>query len=344
MSAARQLAAVRALARAVVLACLVLGTLASSNAHAQSAVQARFFDEAARASYARADYEAALADFLELARIAPSQGTLYNVALCAVLTQRDALAYEALERYLADPSDDAGRVADARVRLAALEARVARVRVTSSEAGATLWVDRRDVGSFGVTPRTLVLPAGPHVITLTHPRMHDAQVEVVLEVGVLRESHAALTARTGRLRIALEGSSDAEILAVREGAEERAHTLAVAAASELPVGTYLVTARREGFVDVSTRVQVREGEEESRTLTLTPRPRVVGVLVVRSDVVATVRVDGVDRAQTPARIPALDVGAHRVEIVAPGRVPWTGEVEITRERVRFVSVSLVPEA
>jgi outer membrane receptor for ferrienterochelin and colicins len=316
-----------------------------SSSEARSAVQARFFDDAARAAYARGDYEAALADFFEVSRVAPSLGTLYNVAVCADLTHRDALAFEALERYLVDPTDDASRVADARRRLAALEGRVARVRVTSSEPGATIWVDRRDLGAFGVTPRTLVLSAGAHVITLTHPRAHDAQTEVVAEVGALRESHVALVARTGRLRVTLEGSTDASVRAAREDAPEGEadRAIDVGQATELPIGTYVVTARREGFLDVSARVQVREGEEASRTLTLAPRPRVVGVLVVRSDVVSTVRVDGVDRAQTPARIPALDVGVHRVEIVAPGRVPWTGDVEITRERARFVSVSLAPE-
>jgi Flp pilus assembly protein TadD len=81
------------------LAC-VLATLAlfcPEPTSAQSAVQARFLDEAARGAYARGDYEAALADFFELARIAPSQGTLYNVAICAELTHRDALAFDALE-------------------------------------------------------------------------------------------------------------------------------------------------------------------------------------------------------------------------------------------------------
>lgn len=333
------------LSLAVVLAWLSVG----ASAEAQSAVQARFFDEAARSAYARGDYEAALADFFELARVAPSEGTLYNIALCADLTHRDALAYEALERYLAGPPDDDARTADARRRLSALESRVARVAITSSEPGATIWVDRRELGSFGETPRTLVLEAGPHVITLTHPRMHDAQLEVVAENGARREAHGAMTPRTGRLRVALEGASDAEVVAVRElegssaSSPDETHVVTPGTPSELPVGSYRVTARRAGFVDVSLRVSVSEGVEVSRTLTLTARPRVVGVLVVRSDVPATVRVDGVDRAETPARIPGLDVGVHRVEVRAAGRTPWSGEVQITRDRARFVNVSLVPE-
>lgn len=330
----------RALAPTLFLATLV-AVIAPPRVLAQSAVQARFFDESARAAYARGDYEAALADFFELARVSPSQGTLYNIALSAELAHRDALAFDALERYLAGAPDDPERMADARTRMHAMAARLALLRVTSSHEGATIWVDRRELGAAGVAPDTIVLSPGAHVIALSHPGAHDAEVEVVAEVGVVHEVHLDMTPRLGRLRVALEGSASAEIVAVSDATGAR-HGCDLDAETALPIGGYHVTVSRDGYAEESFVVQVQEDALESRVVTLRALARPTGALAVRANVAALVRIDGVERAETPARVPSLEVGTHRVEITAPGHVAWSGEIEVTEGRVSYLSVSLVP--
>lgn len=332
----------RSIGRAGLWLLVALVALCPVGAQAQSAVQARFFDEAARAAYARGDYEAALADFFELARIAPSQGTLYNVAICAELTHRDALAYDALDRYLAGPPDEPTRMADARARLRAMSARLALVHVTSSHPGATIWVDRRELGAAGTAPDTLVLSPGPHLIELTHPAAHDARVEVLAEAGATREVHLEMTPRTGRLRVSVSGVAGAEIEAVSEASGAR-HPCALDAETALPIGTYRVTVRAEGRSEESFVVQVREDAVESRVATLRAVSRPTGTIVIRADVPGRVRVDGVERAETPARLASIEVGTHRVEVVAAGHRPWAADVEVEDGRVRYVNVSLVPE-
>ena len=321
---------------------VVLGALWPHHALAQGAVQARFFDEAARAAYARGDYEAALADFFELARVAPSQGTLYNIAICAELTHRDALAYDALDRYLAGPADDPVRTQDARARLRALSARVALVHVTSSQPGATIWVDRRELGAAGTAPDTLVLAPGAHVLELTHPLALDGRVEVVAEVGVTRELHVELSPRVGRLLVAAPDVAGARVDAISEVGSV-AHACAIDVETELPIGTYRVTVRAEGRRDESFVVQVREGALETRVASLGLVARPTGTLVIRTDVAARVRVDGVDRAETPARVPGVEVGMHRIEVVAAGHRPWSAEVAVEEGRVRYVNLTLVPD-
>jgi hypothetical protein len=334
----------RLVLRCVGLAWLFVALVALWPARAlgQSAVQARFFDEAARSAYARGDYEAALADFFALARIAPSQGTLYNVAICAELTHRDALAYDALDRYLAGPPDDATRMADARARLRAMSARLALVHVTSSHPGATIWVDRRELGAAGTAPDTLVLTPGLHLVELTHPAAFDARAEVVAENGVTREVHLDMVPRTGRLRVSVPGVEGAEIDALSEGSGAH-HACVVDAETALPIGTYRVTVRAPGRSEESFVAQVREDAVESRVATLRALPRPTGTIVIHADFPGRVHVDGVERAETPARLQAIEVGTHRVEVVATGRRPWSADVEVEEGRVRYVNVSLVPE-
>ncbi|MFO0713220.1 MAG: PEGA domain-containing protein [Sandaracinus sp.] len=336
----------------VSLAWIVVGWLAPmalcATACAQDAVRARFFDDAARAAYGRGDYESALADFFEVARVAPTQGTLYNIAICADLTHRDALAYESLERYLAGPAEDEARSAEARTRLAAIAARVARVEVTSQPTGATIWVDRRELGAYGVTPRTLVLSPGRHVVTLTHPRAGDASVEVEAALGAPGAVSLRLEPRVGRLRIRVEdgiAAASVELRAEGEATEPTGTPLVVEAGREttLPIGRYRGAVRAEGYADAELIVTVREASVEERTVTLVPRPRPTGTLAVRTDVDAIVRIDGVERARTPARIPRLEVGTHRVEVRSPGHLPWTADVAITEDRVRYLTVTLVSQ-
>lgn len=299
----------RALAAGLLVALATLcSVLCPGPVRAQSAVQARFFDEAARAAYARGDYEAALGDFFELARIAPSQGTLYNVALCAELTHRDALAYDALDRYLAGPPDEATRMADARARLRAMSARLALVRVTSSHPGATIWVDRRELGAAGTAPDTVVLTPGPHVLELTHPAAHDARVEVVAAAGETREVHVDLRPRIGRLRVSVPGVAAAEIDALGEASAEH-HACAADTETALPIGTYRVTVRAEGHGEETFVVQVREDVLESRVATLRQVSRPTGTIVIRADVPGP-RARRWCRARRDAGAPAGDRGGH----------------------------------
>jgi hypothetical protein len=65
------------------------------------------------------------------------------------------------------------------------------------------------------------------------------------------------------------------------------------------------------------------------------------VLVTTGDVRARVRIDGVDRAETPARVADVPVGSHEVVVSADGYLDWTGTVDVEESRTAFVSVTLV---
>jgi hypothetical protein len=54
------------------------------------------------------------------------------------------------------------------------------------------------------------------------------------------------------------------------------------------------------------------------------------------------RVDGVDRADTPVRIDDLAVGAHRVEVIAAGHAAFAAEVEIRADRAVLLEPELRP--
>lgn len=297
------------------------------------ATEARFFDELGRAAFARGRYDEALSHFLAAQEAAPSVRTLYNLAVCADAARRPAAAFAWFEEYLAGGDDDATRRADAEQRMARMRRSLALVRVTTSPAHATLYVDRRELGAWGRSPRTLVLAPGEHVIEVELEGYEPASVTVTAVVGEERSASAELRRRTGTLHV--EANVGARVIAA--GVEG-------AAGSDLsvPIGEHRVRVEAPGHEPEELSVRVREGATERRRVRLVPLPAPQGrLLVATGGVRARVTVDGTPRAETPAAL-SVSAGEHRVDIAAEGYLPWTGRVEVGAGESEYLDVTLVP--
>lgn len=304
---------------------------------ADDAAESRFFDRLGRRAFEARRWDDALEAFLRAQRAAPSVRGLYNVALCAQLAHEDTLAFTAFEELLVRPDVDDALRTDASRQRDVLARTLALVHVVSDPPGAAIYVDQRDLGSFGTTPTTLALAAGAHTIELVRADHEDARMTVEATVGVVREASVALTPQLGRLRI--DVSSSAVSIVARHGEVEI--PLTPGAVSSVPVGSYVVVATAPGREPASVEVVVTATGEERRTLTLVETPIPHGRLLVSTeDVRARVRIDGVDRAETPARV-EVPVGVHEIRVTADGWLDWSGEVTVEEGRTAFVSVTLV---
>jgi hypothetical protein len=318
---------------------IALAVVVSIGAHvrADDAAESRFFDGIARDAYAHRHYPEALEAFLRAYRAAPSSRALYNIGLCAQLAHRDAMAFAYYEEFLAATDADPGLRSDATTRHDALARTLALVRVESDPPGAEIFADQRDHGSLGHTPRTIALTPGAHHLELALADHADGAADVTATAGESHDVHTTLTAFTGTLTI--HASASGATIVARNGAGE--HTVTADAASALPVGHYTVTASAPGHRDASVEVQIVRDASEQRTLTLEVIPAPTGgLLVTTGDVHARVRVDGTDRAETPARVAALAVGTHEIAISADGYLDWHGSVDVAQDRTAFVSVTL----
>lgn len=327
----------RGVAGAACLACALCALPRSSAADA--ATDARFFDARGRAAFARRAWQSALEDFLLVQDVAPSARNLYNVALCADAASRPDLAFGFFEEYLAGDDPDEGRRAHARERVDALRRGLALVEVTSDPPGATISVDRAELGSMGLTPRVLALDPGAHVVLLEREGHRPTRLEVEARVGELRAFAATLEALTGTLQ--LEAVPEFAALVVLGPGGEVARGRGRLART-LPVGPYRVRLEVDGAAVDETSLRVREGATESVRLVAPARAAPTGrVLVSTGGVRATVEIDGTARGSSPLAVPRVPAGRHRVRITALGYRPWQGEVVVERDRTRHVDVSLV---
>jgi hypothetical protein len=324
--------------RAILLIALAIVPLAA--ARADDAAESRFFDDLGRRAYAHGHYEEALALFLDAQAAAPSASTLYNIALAAQLAHHDALAFSSFETFLEHGEDeDAHRLDDARARRDRLASTLALVHVTSAPSGAEIWVDRHELGSFGRTPRTLVLEPGAHAIELVLPDHEPTTLDVVAVVAQRAELDAAPTPHVGTVHVdvAEPGAS----VRLVHGSDER--TIAAGADASVPVGAWTLHVSAPGRVEHVSEIAVSRDRAERRTVTL---PRVAaraGRLVISTgEVRAQLSLDGVRRAETPARVDGVEVGAHHVTLEAGGFVVWEGDLDVRDGRATRLSVTLVP--
>jgi hypothetical protein len=323
------------------LAVLVLGAAlwpvpnATPIARAEGAYEARFFDELGRRAYARGRYEEALEAFLDAERAAHASANLYNAALAASLAGRDDTSFALLEQYLASTDPSEPRRADARRRRDALAASLALVEIDSTPPGARIEVDREELGTFGATPRGLVLEPGRHEVTLSLADHEPVRREVVAEVGRPARLSLTLPRSTGTVRVTTEPPgaaieahcADGLVVWIEPGEE-----------AVLPVGATWLEASAPGHDRARLDLVVRRGERLERALELARAAPPTGrVLVSSGGVRARVRVDGADLAETPAVL-TLPVGAHRLELVSPGHPRVQRDVEVRGDRPVVIDV------
>jgi len=303
-----------------------------------SAVEASFFDELARRAYEKHAYVEALTSFLLVSDVSPSAGSLYNVAVTAELAGQADVAYVYYREYLASADTDAERRAAAEKRLLELCGALALVQVSSEPAGAAIYVDREELGAYGLTPRTLALSPGEHRILLEADGHEPAETTVTTSVGATAIATAVLAPRLGELVVATEPPG-APIELFR--GPERVTVAGAHGHYRLPVGNYRVRIHPPGRVATETRVLVSEDATSSATLVAAPLPQPIGKLLISTgNVVASVRVDGTPVALTPTVLAGVRAGVHDVEVSARGCSQFRRRVLVRAGRSTYLEVAL----
>jgi len=320
----------------------------SARARADDAEQARFHDALAREHYGARRFEQAIREFFIEQRLAPNPRVQFNIALCFDQLRREDDAYLFFREYLARTDDDAGRRQRAEAAIARLEPRVARVSVVTEPVGATIYVDGRDYGSYGTSPRVLVLPPGPHALFFQLAGHRDAQVDVEAIRGQAVNAVATLTPITGALEVI---SPVAGRVVARDAGGRTTFEGAVSATTsntaaplrvQMPPGDYEVALFAEGYDDWRglVRVVARERAQVVASPTRTPAP--TGDLTVTASAAgALIEIDGDAVGFAPSVIARLPIGRHDVRLSHPGLEPWSGEVTIGGETRSWLTVSLV---
>lgn len=325
-------AAPRSLAGAVGVALLLL----TQPARADDAAEAQLHFQLGATQYQRREYAEALTHFLHAHRLAPTSNTVFNVAQTYFALRREAEAFRFYSDYLARPDTAPAPRAVAERVLAEITPRLCRIEIRATPPGATIFVDRPELGDVGATPRVIAVAPGPHEIILRSAGHHEARQRVVAVRGQSTAVSLTLVPVVGTLRL----TTTPEGATVEVDGE--AQTGTTPATVTLPAGAHRIRLRREGYLDVVRDVTVTEegGALDERLPRDLATASVLSVTTAPPE--ATVLLRGQRLGATPfSRDVAAGGGVLRVE--RAGFTPWEREVTLRPGRALDLRVTLGPE-
>jgi len=289
-------------------------------------------------AYSKGDFTGALQHFLASNRLVPNRNVMFNIARAYEQLGRFPDAY----RYYVDAqrgeSSDTKLKSDVVAALARIAPRVAVISVDTTPPGATVFIDRRDLGSVGTTPAQLGLKAGSYTIIIELEGYEPQSIEkTAVAVGETKALKVELVRITGKVEIA--GTAGAS---VRIDDERGPVACVVPCSLDLPPGAHIAYFERSGFT-VAPQTFTIVARQTVRTTASSMA--IVGSLLVSADEPnALIEIDGKAFGFTPAVIPNVPVGKRNVRVSLRGYQPIAQEVEIrTNTQTDLRDLVLIPQ-
>ena len=320
-------------------AMFVLVALCPTGARADTAAQARFHDELARSHYRAGRFEQALREFFLEQRISPNPRIAYNIALCFQELDRNEEAFQYFQEYLASDDADTERRAYSDRTVEELKKSLALVRV-ESEPRAAIYIDRRELGSYGNTPKLVAVTPGTHQVSVELEGYRTASGTVEARKGEVLELKLTPERILGQL--AIDSPVPGKVV-VRSPAGESLGEGPLPWQATLPPGNYEVSVRAPDHLPWTGVARVSADELARVTAVPQPAPAETGDITVTSNVPgALVELNGEPVGFSPTIVSGVKIGAHELRVRAPNRVPWSGSVPVHADERSWLTVSLEP--
>lgn len=287
--------------------------------------------------YKVGDYLGALEHFLASNRLSPNPNVLFNVARCYEHLARfpDAFRAYVLARERAGANGSFAKQIDEAITR--ITPRVAVLDVRSEPAGATLYLDRKDLGARGNAPRLLGLAPGKYRVLAELPGYELATSD---EIAIVEGSRTVVSLQLKPLLATVRVKADdsnvvgAEVRADRDDGEP---ICLAPCALTLPPGKHSLRLRREGYrpLELPLDLAPREQREVSPQLAV-----LTGTVVVDADLKdALIEVDGKSSGFTPSVL-QVPVGRHVVRVSHAGYRAIERKVLVATDREQKLDLHL----
>ncbi|WP_437762507.1 TonB-dependent receptor [Sorangium sp. So ce281] len=266
-------------------------------------------------------------------RLVPNRNVIFNIAR----------TYEALQEYpdafryyvqALDLEPNAARRPAIEEALARIRPNVAVINVTTDPPGATVYINRRDLGGRGNTPRLLGFQPGKHKIIVDLEGYEPAEVEnVEAKIGEQTNVAVKLKRIVGTVRVV--GEMAGTTVRVNDAGGPPACT--APCDLTLPPGRHRLYLSQEGYQPSEQDVNVAAASTVTARYRLNP---LTGSLVVNADERdALVEVDGKPMGFTPAVL-NVQSGQRRVRVSLRGFRPVEQSANVVAGQQTRIDISL----
>ncbi len=290
-------------------------------------------------AYEGGDFLAALEHFLASNRLVPNRNVMFNIARAYEQLQRYPDAY----RYYVDTGrgvsgQDSALAKDVAEALGRIRPKVGVIKVETSPVGATVYLDRKDLGSVGSSPAELGLKPGTYTIIAELDGYEvSSTTDIAVGLNETKSIQVTLVRILGRIELAGEKGTVARI------DDERGPAACVLPCTlDVAPGPHVVYFERPGYTVAAQTVTVVAKETAQVNASSVA---VVGSLLVSADESnAMIEIDGDVYGFTPAVIPNIPIGKRKVRVTARGYLPLERVVEIrTNTQTDLRDLQLIPE-
>ena len=288
--------------------------------------------------YQKGEFRDALEHFLSSNRLVPNKNVVFNIARTFEQLKRYADAH----RYYVDAlavETDPKIIGDLNAAILRVAPNVAVIKVETTPPGATVYIDRKDLGSRGRSPRPLGVPEGKYQV-LVELEGYESAIVGPIEAKLGSEARVPIVLKriVGTVHVAVEGAPGA---LVHVDDEKAAPACSAPCDIEIPPGVHQLYFTREGFQAPPRQISVVARESSKVTATLSP---LTGSVVVSADERdALVEVDGRPMGFTPAVLQNVAVGTRRVRVSLRGYTAVERSVEVKKgEQSQLIDLSLTP--
>lgn len=290
-----------------------------------SADEAELHFELGAEAYQAGDFRAAVEHFLISNRLSPNANVTHNIARAYERLSRYPEAYRYYQLALLSVTRPEAKQ-QIEQALLALEEWVVTIDVVTVPSGATIYVDRIELGARGEAPRRFGLAPGEYRIIAKKEGFRPAEVALEqLQAGQSRSVTLQLEPLLGKVAVTGANVEGAKVTAEVEG---KRYECSAPCTLALPPGMTVVVVSRAGHRAVETVVDV----QPERTHRLVTRLEAsTGIVSIEADETgALVEVDDHAAGFTPALL-RLPVGKHRVRITHPGSEVIEQELDVNEE-------------
>jgi len=262
----------RNLGFAVRLGIFILGAWAITVSSAPSVRADDLADEAdlqfqiGAARYRDGDYQGALEHFLASNRLVPNRNVSFNIARSFEKLKQYPAAFRYYTQALDGETDEETRTR-VKTALESIKANVAVLKISTSPPGATVYIDRRDLGPRGTSPRLLGLSPGRYKVIVELSGYVPAEsAEIDAKLAQETTVQLTLTPKWEGLTGNLVVNADERGALVEVDGRPRAFTPDIV---NLPAGTHRVRILLKGFRIVEQTVEIKPNDETKLDLVLT---------------------------------------------------------------------------